>query len=88
MNFFQKCNFLYAPHEIRNLETQLQTLNTGTVQGVEFRGEKYLNTFIATDAIDCPNLLSHGSTFRMDVLLPIYPKDMVVEGENEPHFSK
>ena len=55
---------------------------------LEFRGEKYLNTFIVTDANDCPNLLSHGATFRMGVLLPNYPKDMVVEGENVPHFSK
>ena len=47
-----------------------------------------MNTFIATDATDCPNLLSHGATFRIGVLLPNYPKDMVVEGENVPHFSK
>ena len=55
---------------------------------LEFRGEKYLNTFIVTDANDCPNLLSHGATFRMGVLLPNYPKDMVIEGKNTPHFSK
>ena len=28
------------------------------------------------------------ATFRVGVLLPNYPKDMVVEGENVPHFSK
>ena len=55
---------------------------------MQFRGEKYLNTFIFTDANDCPNLLCHGATFRMGVLLPNYSKDMVVEGENMPHFSK
>ena len=55
---------------------------------LELRGEKYLNTFIVTDANDCPNLLSHGATFRMGVLLSNYPKDMVVKGENVPHFSK
>ena len=55
---------------------------------LEFRGEKYLNTFIVTDANDCPNLLSHGATFRMGVLFPNYPRDMVVEEENVPHFSK
>ena len=55
---------------------------------LQFRDEKYLNTFIVTDANDCPNLLSHDATFRMGVLLPNYPKDMVVEGENVPHFSK
>ena len=55
---------------------------------LQFRGEKYLNTFIVSDANDCTNLLSHGATFRMGVLLPNYPKDMVVEEENVPHFSK
>ena len=55
---------------------------------LQFRGEKYLNTLIVTDANDCPNLLSHGTTFRMGVLLLNYPKDMVVEGENVPYFSK
>ena len=55
---------------------------------LEFRGEKYQNTFIVTDANDCPNLLSHGGTFRIGVLIPNYPKDMVVKGENVPHFSK
>ena len=29
-----------------------------------------------------------GMTFRVDVLLPNYPKDMVMEEENVPHFSK
>ena len=55
---------------------------------MEFRGEKYLNTFKVTNANDCPNLLSYGATFRMGVLIPNYPKDIVVEGENVPHFSK
>ena len=32
---------------------------------LQFRGEKYLNTFIVTNTNDCPNLLSHGATFRM-----------------------
>ena len=39
---------------------------------LEFRGEKHLNTFIVTNANDCPNLLSYGATFRKDVLLPNY----------------
>ena len=49
---------------------------------LQFRGEKYLNTFIVTNANDCPNLLSHGATFRMGVLLPNYPEENVVKGEN------
>ena len=55
---------------------------------LKFRGEKYLNTFIVTDANDCPNLLSHGATFRMSVLLPNYTQDMVVQGVNVPHYDK
>ena len=54
---------------------------------LQFRGEKYLNTFIVTNANDCPNLLSHGATFRMDVLLPNYPQENVVKGENVPNFK-
>ena len=54
---------------------------------LQFRGEKYLNTFIVTNANDCPNLLSHGATFRMGVLLPNYPEEHVVRGENVPNFK-
>ena len=48
---------------------------------LQFRGEKYLTTFIVTNADDCPNLLSHGATFRMGILLPNYPEENVVKGE-------
>ena len=54
---------------------------------LEFRGEKYLNTFIVTNANDCPNLLSYGATFRMGVLLPNYPEENIVKGENVPNFK-
>ena len=54
---------------------------------LQFRGEKYLNTFIVTNVNDCPNLLSHGATFRMGVLLPNYPEENVVRGENVPNFK-
>ena len=37
--------------------------------------------------ISC-NLLSHGATFRMGVLLPNYPEENVVKGDNVPNFSK
>ena len=48
-----------------------------------------MNTFIVTNANDCPNLLSHGGTFRMGVLLPNYPEENVVKGcgENVPNFK-
>ena len=48
---------------------------------LQFRGEKYLTTFIFTNADDCPNLLIHGATFRMGVLLPNYTEENVVKGE-------
>ena len=54
---------------------------------LEFRGEKYLNTFIVTNVNDCPNLLSYGATFRMGVLLPNYPEENIVKGENVPNFK-
>ena len=46
-----------------------------------------MNTFIVTNANVCPSLLSHGATFRMDVLLPNYPDENVVKGENVPNFK-
>ena len=54
---------------------------------LQFRGETYLNTFIVTNTNDCPNLLSHGATFRMGVLLPNYPEENVVKGGNVPNFK-
>ena len=78
------------PHEIQNLRNSIADIS---ILGqfctyLEFRGEKHLNTFRVTDASDCPNLLSHGATFGMGVLLPNYPRDMVVVGEIVPHFSR
>ena len=48
-----------------------------------------MNTFIVTNANECPNLLSHGATFRMGVLLPNYLEENVVKscGENVPNFK-
>ena len=46
-----------------------------------------MNTFIVTNANDCPNLLSHGAIFRMGVLLPNYLEENVVEEENVPNFK-
>ena len=90
MKFFLKYNFLYAPMRYRMSEIQLQTFQyqDNSIPTWEFRGEKYLNTFIVTNVNDCPNLLSYGATFRMGVLLPNYPQEIVVKGENVPHFSK
>ena len=89
MNFFLKYNFLYATHKIqnfRNLIVDISILGQFHTY-LEFRGKNYLNTFIVTNANDCPNLLSCGATFRMGVLLPNYPEENVVKGENVPNFK-
>ena len=78
------------PNEIQNFGNSTADIS---IQGefhtyLQFKGEKYQNTFIVTNAHDCSNLLSYFSTFRMGVLLPNYPKSMIVKGENVPHFKK
>ena len=86
---FPKVKLLYAPMRYRILETRSQTFLYWVSFALtwQFREEKYLNTFIVTNANDCPNLLSHGATFRMGVLLPKYPEENVVKGENVPNFK-
>ena len=49
---------------------------------LQFRGRKYLNTFIVTNANDCPNTLSHGAIFRMGTLVPNYPEENMVQLED------
>ena len=76
-------------HEIQNFRNSIADI---LILGqfftyLEFRGEKYLNTFIVTNANDCPNLLSHGAYFRMGVLLPNYPEENIVKGENVPNLK-
>ena len=76
-------------HKIQNLENSIADISIlGQFRTyLEFRGKKYLNTLIVTNANDCPNLLSYGATFRMGVLLPNYPDENVVKGENVPNFK-
>ena len=87
---FPEVQLSVCPHEIQNFGNSVADISMlGQFHTyLEFRGKKYLNTFIVMDANDCPNLLSHGATFRMSVLLSNYSKDMVIDGENVPHFSK
>ena len=85
---FPKVKLSVCPHEIQNFGnsvTDISILRQFHTY-LQFRGEKYLNTFIVTNANDCPNLLSHAATFRMGVLLPNYPDENVVKGENVPNF--
>ena len=89
MKLFPKLKLSVCPHEIQNFGNSVADIS---ILGqfctyLQFRGEKYLNTFIVTNANDCPNVLSHGATFRIGVLLPNYPEENVVKGENVPNFK-
>ena len=86
---FPKVKLSVCPYEIQNFGNLIADIS---ILGqfctyLQFRGEKYLNIFIVTNANDCPKLLSHGATFRMGVLLPNYPEENVVKGENVPNFK-
>ena len=86
---FAKVKLSVCPHEIQNFGNSITDIS---ILGqfctyLQFRGEEYLNTFIVTSANDCPNLLSHGATFRMGVLLPNYLEENVVKGEIVPNFK-
>ena len=86
---FPKVKLSECPHEIQNFGNSVADI---PILGqfhtyLQFRGEKYFNTFIVTNANNCPNLLSHGATFRMGVLLPNYLEENVVKGENVPNFK-
>ena len=86
---FPEVQLSVCPHEIQNFVNSIAYISIlGQFHTyLEFRGEKYLNTFIVTNANDCPNLLSYGATFRMGVLLPNYPEETVVRGENVPNVK-
>ena len=80
---FPKVKLSVCPYEIQNFGNSTADIS---ILGqfctyLQFRGEKYLTTFIVTNADDCPNLLSHGATFKMGVLLPNYLEENVVKGE-------
>ena len=80
---FPKVKLSVCPYEIQNFGNSTADIS---ILGqfctyLQFRGEKYLSTFIVTNTNDCPNLLSHGATFRMGVLLPNYMEENVVKGE-------
>ena len=87
---FAEVQLSVCPHKIQNLGNSIADISILRQfrTYLQLRGEKYLNTFIVTNANDCPNLLSYGATFRMGVLLPNYPKENVVKGEKVPNFSK
>ena len=86
---FPEVKLSVCPHKIQNFGNSVADISIlGQFHTyLQFRGEKYLNTFIVTNANDCPNLLSYGATFRMGVLLLNYPEENVVRGENVPNFK-
>ena len=86
---FPKVKLSVCPHKIQNIGNSVADISIlGQFRTyLQFRGEKYLNIFIVTNANDCPNLLSHGATFRMGVLLPNYLEENAVEEENVPNFK-
>ena len=86
---FPEVQLSVCPHEMQNFRNSIADIS---ILGqfctyLEFRGEKYLNTFIVTNVNDCPSLLSYGATLRMGVLLPNYPEENIVTGENVPNFK-
>ena len=88
-NLFPKVKLSVCLHEIQNFGNSVADISIlGQFRTyLQYRGEKYLNTFIVTNANDFPNLLSHGATCRMGILLPNYPEENVVKGENVPNFK-
>ena len=86
---FPEVKLSVCPHKIQNFGNSVADISIlGQFRTyLQFWGEKYLNTFIVTNANDCPNLLSYGATFRMGVLLPNYQEEYVVRGENVPNFK-
>ena len=81
---FPEVELSVCPHSIQNFgNSTADVYILGQFRTyLQFRGRKYLNTFIVTNANDCPNILSHGAIFRMGILVPIYPKENMVKLED------
>ena len=60
---FPKVELSVCPHNIQNFGNSTADIYIlGQFRTyLQFRGRKYLNTFIVTNANDCPNILSHGA---------------------------
>ena len=87
---FPEVELSVCPHNIQNFGNP--TANVYILGHfctyLQFRGRKYLNTFIVTNANDCPNILSHGAIFRMGILVPNYPEENMVKlGDKETGTS-
>ena len=78
---FPEVELSVCPHSIQNFGNSTADIY---ILGqfctyLQFRGRKYLNTFIVTNAKDCPNILSHGAIFRIGILVPNYPEENMVK---------
>ena len=87
---FPEVKLSVCPHEKQNFRNSVGDIS---IPGqfhtyLQFKRKKYENNFIITNANDCPNLLSHDANFRMGILKPCYPRSMLLDGENVPHFKK
>ena len=81
---FPEVELSVCPHSIQNFgNSTADVYILGQFRTfLQFRGRKYLNTFIVTNTNDCPNILSHGAIFRMGILVPNYPKENMVKLED------
>ena len=81
---FPEVELSVCPHSIQNFGNSTADIYIlGQFHTyLQFRGRKYLNTFIVTNANDCPNILSHGAIFRMGILVPNYPEENMVKLED------
>ena len=87
---FPKVELSVCPHSIQNFGNSTADIYIlGQFHTyLKFREKKYLNTFVVTNANDCPNILSHGATFRMGVLVPNYLEENIVKlGDQETGTS-
>ena len=87
---FPEVELSVCPHSIQNFgNSTADVYILGQFRTyLKFRGKKYLNTFVVTNANDCPNILSHGAIFRMGVLVPNYPEENIVtQGDQETGTS-
>ena len=87
---FPEVELSVCPHSIQNFGNSTADIYIlGQFHTyLKFRGKKYLNNFVVTNANDCPNILSHGATFRMGVLVPNYPEENIVkQGDQETGTS-
>ena len=78
---FPEVELSVCPHSIQNFgNSTADVYILGQFHTyLQFRGQKYLNTFIVTNTNDCPNILSHEAIFRMGILVPNYPKENMVK---------